>query len=624
MKKSLSFIAATLAILLIITCVATAVLAEPESESSQTEGTDSTVDASASAPAEDSSAESTEESTPETSTEESAPEASDESEPNGEQSAPEVSDESEPETSGEESAPEESAPEESKPEESKPEESGYKIHFTLKGKGTVNVYKTSNNELLAEIKCDGESASYTVTASYAIKFMVETDNAVDVTWNEPQRAISGDYYYLVPSRDSDVTVTIKEGVPRPEESEPEESNPEESKPETSNPDNNSSIYTVRVNVSSGGLVVAGERTINGGNGTNLLINSGETIVFTVTPEENYELAYFKVDGTEVELIDNTYTITEISASATISVGFKTIGSVVEPTGIGVTDIDWSAENVVVDLTDGRKVNREVFDKIASLSPVSNKFVAFVSENATIYVPYGGSCSGTAESVDMGVSLLTEGEEYSKMLSAFGNDSSLFRAYSFNVSGNLLPVGTKVTFNLGGAFENSQASLYTFESGAFVEQSGAAAVGEGGVSGEYYYENQSMLVCASFVPGQFTIESILTNVGGNVNPIGINNVAGGSNVSYVITATEGYTIKQILDNDVPVQNVEGLTTYIYIVESVSENHVIKVEFAANEASDQPVTTEPDNTGTVIVVLVIIFVAVLGASALFIVKWRQEKF
>ena len=573
-------------------------------------------------------------STPETSNEGSEPEVSDESEPNGEQSEPEVSDESAPETSGEESAPEESKPEESapetsEPEVSEPEESGYKIHFTLKGKGTVNVYKTSNSELLAEIKCDGESTSYTVTASYAIKFMVETDNAVDVTWNEPQRAISGDYYYLVPSRDSDVTVTIKEGVPRPEESEPEESKPEESKPEeskpeTSNPDNNSSIYTVRVNVSSGGLVVAGDRTINGGNGTNLLINSGETIVFTVTPEENYELAYFKVDGTEVELIDNTYTITEISASATISVGFKTIGSVIEPTGIGVADIDWSAENVVVDLTDGRKVNREVFDKIASLSPVSNKFVAFVSENATIYVPYGSSCSGTAESVDMGVSLLTGGEEYSKMLSAFGNDSSLFRAYSFNVSGNLLPVGTKVTFNLGSAFENSQTSLYTFESGAFVEQSGAAAVGEGGVSGEYYYENQSMLVCASFVPGQFTIESILANVGGNVNPIGINNVAGGSNVSYVITATEGYTIKQILDNDIPVENVEGLTTYIYIVESVSENHVIKVEFAANEASDLPVTTEPDNTGTVIVVLVIIFVAVLGASALFIVKWRQEKF
>ena len=52
------------------------------------------------------------------------------------------------------------------------------------------------------------------------------------------------------------------------------------------------------------------------------VKEGESQVFTITPNEGYEIASLKVDGTEVENPSNTYTFTNVTSNHTIDVSFK--------------------------------------------------------------------------------------------------------------------------------------------------------------------------------------------------------------------------------------------------------------------------------------------------------------
>ena len=52
------------------------------------------------------------------------------------------------------------------------------------------------------------------------------------------------------------------------------------------------------------------------------VKEGKGQVFTITPNEGYEIASLKVDGTEVENLSNTYTFNDVTSNHTIVVSFK--------------------------------------------------------------------------------------------------------------------------------------------------------------------------------------------------------------------------------------------------------------------------------------------------------------
>ncbi|MBO5870417.1 MAG: hypothetical protein J6Q89_06670, partial [Clostridia bacterium] len=89
-----------------------------------------------------------------------------------------------------------------------------------------------------------------------------------------------------------------------------------------------------------------------------------------------------------------------------------------------------------------------------------------------------------------------------------------------------------------------------------------------------------------------------------------------------TCKEGYFIKQLFIDDKSFAGIEGLGSYTYTFENVTENHTIKVEFMTNKNVDED--SGNGTLTTVIVILIIVLVAIAGAAALFVVKWRQEKF
>jgi hypothetical protein len=246
----------------------------------------------------------------------------------------------------------------------------------------------------------------------------------------------------------------------------------------------------------------------------------------------------------------------IAANATIFVDFKVIGSTEEPDNlISVEDIDWTAENLEIDVTD-KEIAADVFDKIATGAPIADKFVTFVTANGKFQVPYGSAGTFSGERVKLSILPLASGEDYVKLLALYGNDVNAFKAYSVQLDGvNSLPANTKITLDLGG-FSAEGLNVYEYNGILLIKKaSGTEAFG---------YENEKILVCA---------------------------------------ASDGAEEKPESDEDSSV------------TVSVAED---------DTDSDASEDSEEGGNGTLIVVLVIVLVAVLGAAALFVVKWRQEKF
>ena len=74
-------------------------------------------------------------------------------------------------------------------------------------------------------------------------------------------------------------------------------------------------YTVTVNSNNGGSVTpSGEQTVYEGN----------NFTFTVTPNDCYEVASVTVDGNNVNLTNNQYTISNVTANHTVNVTFSQI------------------------------------------------------------------------------------------------------------------------------------------------------------------------------------------------------------------------------------------------------------------------------------------------------------
>ncbi len=505
------------------------------------------------------------------------------------------------------------------------DEAGYSVTFTVSGNGKVLVYKTIGGDFVTEI---AGGTTKTIVVDHAIKFT--TDPVIDieknVTCNDPQRAVLGNYYYITPSRDSSVTVNIPEGtyIP-PEESKPEGSKPEESDPETSKPEGSGDYCTLFLVVNSGGSVKVGEETVLGGDTESFGRYEGETVDLEITADPGYTIKSLKVGSEDIAVSGTSFTHSmTVSGRATVIVEFIADETAQPPVNsITVADIpDWSSDSITIDVSGGKLVSREVLDKISTLAKGDGKYVEFVSENGSIYIPYGSAFSGTSATVDMSIVKVLTGAEYTAISANFAETDIKYSIYKINTTGNLLPENTMVSFKLGTVYAGEKSHFFIFDGANLtLKTEGTTAVSASGVTEKYVYNNEPLMVCTNGIPDRCNVEVILSNVGGNAAPNGVTSVNKGEKFEYTVTVAEGYTIKQILVNGTAVEEAAGQTRYMGVIESVEEDYTVSIEFMGTPV----VEDDGGSSGTVVVVvLVIVFVALLGAAALFIVKWRQEKF
>ena len=489
------------------------------------------------------------------------------------------------------------------------------VTVTINGPGTITIQKTADSSPVDEIfnSNPNEPLVKTIYLSKDVNYKLfgtpasgyEASGAIEIS--EPRRDAVGNVYFFIPGGSTTVKASFKASDTPPV-----------------------SDCVVQINASVGGKVIAGSTTVFGGMSGSIVLKAGESITVTVVPDEDYAVDVFRVGGVVTQLVNDQYTLSNIVASTTtVSVVFKNVAPPPpDEETIGIDDIVWTAPDVVVDITNGKMIRREVFDKIATLSG-AGKYVEFVSVNGSFFIPYGTKVEGSATHVNLSVMPLVSGETFNTINAAINAASGgvEYKAFYFN-TGVVLPEGTLISFNLGNGFANGSAVMLLYNSansGFFTKENAQSPlpVSANGISGKYAYDNEGILICTKEIIGGHTITSSVINEGGSINPEGKVNVNSGLSKTFYITAQDGYVIKQVLIDGVPADEAVGQRVYNYTFETITENHTISVEFVLNGTASGG-EDEEGGFATVIVILIIALVAVAGAAALFIVKWRQEKF
>lgn len=491
------------------------------------------------------------------------------------------------------------------------------VTVTINGPGTITIQKTADSSPVEEIfnSNPGEPLVKTIYLTKDVNYKLfgtpasgyEASGMISIS--EPRRDAVGNVYFFIPGGPTTVSASFKAS----------------DKPPVSD-------CVIQINASAGGKVIAGTTTVFGGMSGSLVLKSGESITITVIPDEDYAVDVFRVGGVVTQLTNDQYTISNImAASTTVSVVFKNVAPPPpDDETIGVDDIVWTLPDVIVDITDGKPVRREVFDKIATLSG-AGRYVEFVSANGSFFIPYGSNVEGSATHVNLSVMPLVSGETFNTINSAINAASggADYKAFYFN-TGVVLPEGTLVSFNLGSGFANGNAVMLLYNSannGFFTKDTAQSPlpVSANGMSGKYAYDNEGILICTKEIIGGFTINSSVVNEGGSINPQGTITVNSGFSKTFYIVAQEGYVIKQVLVDGIAADAAAGQRIFNHTFENVTSNHTISVEFEPTESTGNGEEEDDDGSfATVIVILIVALVAVAGAAALFIVKWRQEKF
>lgn len=391
---------------------------------------------------------------------------------------------------------------------------------------------------------------------------------------------------------------------------------------------------------AGGYVSAGGYTVTSGNATTISVSAGGSLTISVYPADGYQVDAFRVGGVAQNLQGGTFVLENIAANTNITVSFKAVTTAIVP--VEAADFTWTKDaegNIVLDLGTNTYIGKSVFDKINTLTAADGTYVVLQTPYIKWYIPCGSQITGVTDSyIRLSVALNANGSYYSTIEASIRaqDPGTVFQYFELSESPEF-PAGTLASFNLtdlAATYSGNGVDLMVKSASSLVVAGNGTAETNGWTS-KMTYQNSRYLVVRIDIPDQFTI-TVSSGTNGRIDPAGSNSVSLGSDTSFQVTPSSGYIIAAVYVDDVPVAGAAGMANFVYTFENVTANHSIRAEFIPSgsdytivgnvavvqtESSEEPASRS--NTG-LIVALIIIFVAIAGAAALFIVKWRQEKF
>ena len=303
-------------------------------------------------------------------------------------------------------------------------------------------------------------------------------------------------------------------------------------------ENNLPSYTVTVNSNNGGTVSP--------NGTQT-VTEGNNFTFTATPNDCYEIASVTVDGNNVNLTNNQYTISNVTANHTVNVTFSQIsytiaatagnGGTITPNGNTTVNCGenktfaiaanagYRISNVTVDGQNMGAIETYTFSNVDANHTISATFIAVLTIDVTADAN-GGSVSPT------GTQTIDEG----------GNFTFTVTPEPCYEIGNVTVNGTAVTLDA-----NNQYTINNITA------------------------NQNINVTFSQIT--YTIAATAGN-GGTITPNGNTTVNCGENKTFAIAANAGYRISNVT---VDGQNMGAIESYTF--SNVTANHTISATFIA---------------------------------------------
>lgn len=357
--------------------------------------------------------------------------------------------------------------------------------------------------------------------------------------------------------------------------------------------------------------------------------SGESIRFTFTPDSGYIVDTVTVNGTAVNISGNSYTMTGITANSNIHVTFKKQDVITDPTDdtIAVTDIDWSRDTIYVNLSQKTRVEKAVFDKLAT----SGKACVFYNDKIKIMLPanMAATVASGKDAVDLDVEIDGTGDGFDTIIDYISGTVGNIDYAALKMSGDVAwPDGTTLSYNMGASYAGKSLEYLVLKNDKLASPTkpdGSAAGNRATVDNEgwicvYYFNDRYVTFCES-LETRYTIISSASD-GGSISPAGNKSVTTGTSATYSIVASDGYLIKSILIDGAAVEGVQGEAVYTYTFEHVTADHTIEAQFEKDSAGSEAKGDSPSSG--VIVAIIIIILAVVAAGVLFFIRWKQEKY
>lgn len=360
-------------------------------------------------------------------------------------------------------------------------------------------------------------------------------------------------------------------------------------------DEEETTYTVTAYASGGGTISPSGASE---------IEEGGNITFTIKANEGYEVYSVTVDGDEVTLSGGKYTIKNVSSNMVINATFKKI--VDTETYVTVEDIDWTADIIVIDVTEKVNVSTEVFQRAAENYP--EKQIMVSDSEFTLVIPAGGDFKpdGNIVSFDF---IRNGSPNFVAVQDAISTEYADSSFVTVHCSCPALPVNTTLEIFLGADFSGADLSPLEYLSGALNSIGDTVTADEKGWV-EISYSNQVDLAFVEVSDNKATLTVTYNTECGTVDPSGTVKVELGEVKTITVTPNEGYIVSKItLDGDEIDLNDEGVYTV-----TMDKDHTFTVVFEAPSKA---------NVG-LIISLVIIALCVVGGAAVFVLRWRKNQF
>lgn len=378
-------------------------------------------------------------------------------------------------------------------------------------------------------------------------------------------------------------------------------------------------YTITASAGAGGTITPANATV---------IEEGRSLTYVITPESGKEVDTVLVDGQAVSLTNNTYTFSNVASSHTITVTFKDAASTVTPTGtIGVADVNWNTDTVIIDIKNKTNISADVFKKITE--DCKDKIVIFAAEKYKWTLPRGASITISSASADVAVQ--TNNTLYAEVSAAVSKkkENAKLMLYSYK-NGVTFPEGTTLEVMLPNNFVSQEVQQLIYDESTKTlsnpkNELGDKALDVHTVSSDCWvklkYNNDTNIVLCDVLSGYFTI-NVMTNAGGSVLPSKNVKVEAGGTIRFRITADEGYEIESLTVGTTEDADAQGKQTYDKVLQQVEADQNITVNFKLAGSASTGETT--GGSSSLVVALIIIALAAAGGATLFIIKLRQEKY
>lgn len=334
------------------------------------------------------------------------------------------------------------------------------------------------------------------------------------------------------------------------------------------------------------------------------VEEGGNITFTIKANEGYEIYSVTVDGEDVTLSNGKYTIKNVSSNMVINATFRKI--VNTDTFVTVEDIDWTADVIVIDVTEKVNVSTEVFQRAAENYP--EKKIMINDSEFTLVIPAGGAFKPEGNTVSFDF-IRNGSPNFVAIQDAISTEYADSSFVTVHCTCPALPVNTSLEIFLGAEFSGADLSPLEFLSGALNSIGDTVAADEKGWV-TVPYSNQTELAFVEVSENKATLTITYNSECGTVDPSGTVKVEIGEVKTITVTPNEGYEVSKITLDGAEIELTED---GVYTV-TMDKDHTFTVVFEAPSKA---------NVG-LIISLVIIALCVVGGATVFVLRWRKNQF